>query len=154
MTEQDSTRVYHAGDMEPALAETIATILELSPELCVKIKGRVGAMPHVRYDHDGWEVATWAGHGLFMGFWNNYDREDIVDLIESGPMVVPKRVEDLDIWEIYDGSIPDDMELYFADCECGAATMREHKPGAESWAEDHAEECDDAGILEVSKVDG
>lgn len=154
MGEQDSTRVYHAGDMEPDLAESIASMLEISPELCVQVKGRVGGLPHVRYRNGSWDIATWGGPGMFMGFWNDHDRDDVVELIKSGPMVIPKRVDDLDIWEIYDGSVPDDMELYFVDCECGAATMREYERGAKSWAEEHSEECDDAGILEVSKIDG
>lgn len=146
-------KVFHDGDMDPDLAQSIATMLELSPDLCVQVKGRIGALPHIRYDHGGWEVATWAGPGLFMGFWNHYDREEIVDLIASGPMVIPKRVENLHIWEIYDGSIPEDMTLYLVDCDCGAATMREVEEPAEKWAEDHADTCDEAGILEVKTVD-
>lgn len=143
---------FHDGEMNPDLAQSIAGLLELSPDHCVQVKGRIGALPHIRYDHGDWEVATWGGPGKFMGFWNHYDRDEIVDLIAAGPMVVPKRVEDLEIWEIYDGSIPDDMTLHLVECQCGAATMREIEDTAEKWADEHAESCDQAGLLEVKTV--
>lgn len=78
------------------LADAIMSILRDCPSECVVIRGRIGALPHIRYRDGEWQIATWAGPGGLMT--STYDAASVRDAIQYGPRVELEHVDDVNIW--------------------------------------------------------
>lgn len=138
--------------LEPDPVETLLDVLEHAEDVSVSAQGRVGGLPHVRYRHGEWQVATWAGGGHFIG--RNATRQDIRELLESGPQLCTHYIDDLDVWEVFDGSLKGRYdELYFSECECGDYSLRSYREGAKTWRDKHVDECSEVTQLEVDTVE-
>lgn len=83
--------------LNDALAAVILRELKAHPKKCIRVSGRIGGQPHVRYRDGDWEYATWAGAGQRMT--GTKSQVEVQELLQSGPRIELLNVADLEVWE-------------------------------------------------------
>lgn len=79
------------------LADAIADLLIQREHYCLRIFGKIGGQPNIRYQDGKWQVATRVGLGLKMT--NDFKEETIIEAIRNAPRLELEPVSEMTIWE-------------------------------------------------------